>query len=150
VHDTMKLKSSYWMLVQMIRAYAIYILITMLLLSGCSAIARRPTMSSLVLTEKDKGKAITVHQGDQIVINLQENPTTGYRWAVDKIDNAIIPDQVGYTQSPSGSIGSGGRRSFAFEAKGLGTAHLQLKLWREWEGDASIIDRFDVTIQIQK
>lgn len=107
-------------------------------------------MSSFVLTEEDKGKTITIHQGDQVVINLKENPTTGYRWAIDKVDNALlVPDQAGYSQSPGGGIGSGGRRLFVFNAKGPGTVHLQLKLWREWEGDTSIIDRFDVTIQIE-
>jgi inhibitor of cysteine peptidase len=44
----------------------------------------------LTLTEADKGKTVQVHTGDQITLQLDENPSTGYLWAIDKTDNAVL------------------------------------------------------------
>ena len=106
-------------------------------------------MSTISLTQADKGKTVTVHTGDEIVINLAENPTTGYRWAVDQTDaTALTSQNPTFSATPGGAIGGGGTRTFTFTAKQHGTVHLQLKLLRAWQGDSSIIDRFDVTIEI--
>ena len=106
-------------------------------------------MSQFTLTEEDKGKTLTIHQGDQATISLKENPTTGYRWTMDKIDNTLLAlNQTSYTQSSDEGLGRGGRCLFVLDAKRPGTAHLQLKRWRAWEGDKSITERFDVTLQI--
>jgi inhibitor of cysteine peptidase len=107
-------------------------------------------MGKLTLTEADKGKTVQVHTGDQITIQLAENPSTGYLWAIDKTDNTVLALQHSdYTPTPGGALGSGGTRVFTFIAKNPGTVHLQLKLWRSFEGDSSIIRRYDVTIQVQ-
>jgi inhibitor of cysteine peptidase len=106
-----------------------------------------PTCS---LTYTDNGKTIQVHTGDQVVICLDENPTTGFLWAIDHTDTTILTQQnSGYTPTPGGAIGSGGRHVFVFNAKNTGTVQLQLKYWRSFEGNSSIIKRFNVTIQVQ-
>jgi inhibitor of cysteine peptidase len=106
-------------------------------------------MSTIQLTQVDKGKSITVHPGDEIVITLPENPTTGYRWAIDQTNESILaPQAPTFTPTPRASIGAGGARTFLFRAKQSGTVHLQLKLFRAWLGDSSIIDRFNATIQV--
>jgi inhibitor of cysteine peptidase len=110
------------------------------------------TMSEIVLTEADTGKMIMAHVGDKIIINLKENPSTGYTWAVDKTDSIVLALQNSdYTPTPvpSGFVGAGGIREFVFYAQKNGNVHLQLKEWRAWEGDRSILKRFDVAIQIQ-
>jgi inhibitor of cysteine peptidase len=107
-------------------------------------------MSVITLTQADKGKSITVHVGDEIIINLAENPTTGYGWAIDKMDDTVLVSQnPTFSSTPGGAIGSGGTRTFTFIAKQAGTVHLQLKLWRAWQGDSSIIERYDITFQVQ-
>jgi inhibitor of cysteine peptidase len=125
--------------------------IVLFLLSSCGTTnTGGNVMSTITLTQADKGKSITVHTGDEIVIMLPENPTTGYRWAIDQTDeNMLIAQTPTFSSTPGGAIGSGGTRTFTFTAKQPGTAHLQLKLLRAWQGDSSIIDRYDVTIQVQ-
>jgi inhibitor of cysteine peptidase len=104
----------------------------------------------VMLTATDNGKTVPVHTGDQVTIQLAENPSTGYLWAIDKTDNAVLSLQDSdYTPTPGGALGSGGTRVFTFVAKKPGTAHLQLKLWRSFEGDSSILQRYAVTIQVQ-
>ena len=106
-------------------------------------------MSNITLTEADKGKTIDVPQGTEVLIRLKENPTTGYRWAIDQNDDTVLPLQSSnFSSTPGAAVGAGGTRIFTFTAKQPGTAHLQLKLWREWLGDSSITERYDVTIQV--
>jgi len=107
-------------------------------------------MSAITLTEADNGKVIDVSQGDTITIQLPENPTTGFRWAVDKLDDQVVAmGQDDYAAATGGGIGGGGTHRFTLKAARSGTAQLRLKLWREWEGDASIRNRFDVTIRVR-
>jgi inhibitor of cysteine peptidase len=108
------------------------------------------TVSQLTITQADRGKTFTVRRGDAIAIELAENPTTGYTWAIARIDANLIELQNSeFTLPPNASVGSGGERSFTFKTKATGTARLELKEWRHWEGDRSIIRRFNVTLQIE-
>lgn len=106
-------------------------------------------MPQVTLTQADNGKSVQVKPGDLIVIHLGENPTTGYRWAVDQINSEVISlVNSDYAQSPGTGIGGGGERTFTFNAVKTGHSLIRLKLWREFQGDSSIIQRFDVTVQV--
>lgn len=106
-------------------------------------------MATITLTKTDKGRTIPAHTGDEIVVNLPENPTTGYRWAIDTADEKLLASEDTTFAAPrSGAVGVGGTRTFTFTVKQSGTVHLQLKQWRSWSGDASINDRYDVTLQV--
>lgn len=107
-------------------------------------------MSVLKLPQTDKGKSFKVHSDDIIVIRLEENPTTGYRWEVDKADDEILTLQSSdFSLAEGPRIGGGGMRIFILKAKSAGTAHIELKHWRKWEGEDSVIKRFDVTIMVR-
>ena len=106
-------------------------------------------MSVLKLSREDNGKLIKPRQGDVIIVSLQETPTTGYRWAVDNIDEKIVELQKdGFRIAPEAGIGGSGTRTFTFRAIKVGSVNLKLKLRREWLGDASIIERFSLTIKV--
>ena len=108
-------------------------------------------MSELKLTQADKGKSFEVHRDDVIVIYLKENPTTGYRWAVHVADDKILALQSSEFSVPEDpKIGQGGMRVFTFKAKTVGTGQIQLKHYREWEGDDSIIERFAITVVLRE
>jgi inhibitor of cysteine peptidase len=130
--------------------------LALLIVSGCGTTDspghRREVeqMSTVTLTQADNGRSVEVKPGTIIVIQLAENPTTGFRWAVDQIDEQIVPIvRVDYTTAAGGGIGGGGTRSFTLRAEHAGTMQLQLKLWRDWEGETSIVARFTVTIQVR-
>jgi inhibitor of cysteine peptidase len=85
------------------------------------------------------------------VFQLDENPSTGYCWAISETDSTILALQDStYTASKTspGIVGSGGTRTLTFLTKKSGTVHLQLKYWRSFEGDSSIIKRFSATIEV--
>lgn len=107
-------------------------------------------MAEVKLTLADQGKSIQVRPGDQIIVRLGENPTTGYGWAVEQLDpDVVTPVGSDYEPASNSGVGGGGERTFTFTAVKAGSSPIQLKLWRKWEGDKSIRQRFEVTIQVQ-
>jgi inhibitor of cysteine peptidase len=110
---------------------------------------RSQAVSVVSLTSSDSGKTIQIHSGDTFAVQLPENPTTGYRWAIQSLDDGVLELQSSeYALAASSGMGGGGQRVLSFRAKAVGTANLQLKEWREWEGDASITRRFTLTVQV--
>jgi inhibitor of cysteine peptidase len=111
-------------------------------------------MALLRLTDIDNGKSLEARQGDEIILRLPENATTGYRWHIDRANAVIEQEQTSYhldpniQTDPNTQFGRGGVREFRFRAKANGTARLELKLWQPWEGDSSVIERFAVDIKI--
>ena len=108
-------------------------------------------MPTITLMRADSGKVVETRVGDTLVLHLDENPTTGYRWAMETRDEEVVALQSAvYVHGRSTGVASGGQRSLTFHAKKAGSVTLQLKLWRAWEGDASIVERFGVTLQVQE
>jgi inhibitor of cysteine peptidase len=111
---------------------------------------------AVVLTKQDKDKMLNVAVGESFVITLDENPTTGYVWAVEEQPESLVlqssdyvsdvhPNQLGAPMI----VGAGGKRTFTFVAHKSGTTTLKLKHWRPWEGDASIVDTFSVPVVVR-
>jgi inhibitor of cysteine peptidase len=108
-------------------------------------------MSNLTLTRADNGSAVAVPVGGRLVVRLDENPATGYRWALEPTDAEVVTLQhVEYVPSDDAGVGGGGQRTWTFIARTPGVASLHLKLWRAWEGDASISARFTATLHIRE
>jgi inhibitor of cysteine peptidase len=105
----------------------------------------------VTLTREDNDKTIEVHAGDSIVVRLPENPTTGFAWAIDRADDEVLRLQSSeYSPAAGVGVGGGGQRNLTFKAIRPGTVTLRLKLWRDWEGDKSVTDRFTTTIRVMQ
>jgi inhibitor of cysteine peptidase len=118
-----------------------------LLLAGCSI--NGDDDEDHVLTKDDNGQTVEVNQGDRIRIELESNPTTGYEWALDSTDETILVYEGSTYEAEDGNrVGQGGIQILTFQAADPGQAEVHLKYWRSWEGDASVIERFDVTITV--
>ena len=52
-------------------------------------------MPETTVTASDNGRAIEVASGDELIIEVSENPTTGFRWALD----GNLPDGLSLTAS---------------------------------------------------
>jgi inhibitor of cysteine peptidase len=100
------------------------------------------------LTRADAGGRIELRVGEVVVVRLPENASTGFVWSRENASDALRLVGSEYLPAGDGRVGSGGQRSLSFQAVATGTAQLRLKLWREWEGDKSIVDRFAVTVQV--
>jgi inhibitor of cysteine peptidase len=104
----------------------------------------------VTLTHVDSGKTIHTKVGDIVAVRLEENLSTGYKWALEeRHDGVVALQRVEYVRAQGGPVGGGGQRLWRFTMTQTGQTVVQLKLWREWEGEASIMARFRVTLHIQ-
>ncbi len=92
--------------------------------------------------EETGGEDDDVSVGDEIVIELDSNPTTGFSWSVvaptDELIVALesseyIPDEV-----PADIAGSGGTEIFRFRATGVGTTTIMLEYIQPWEPETPV------------
>jgi len=89
--------------------------------------------------------------GQQATVELEENPSTGYRWTIDaKADvNASILriDDRGFSQDAGGKrlLGAPGIHRWSIAATSAGSARVTFVYARSWE--AAPVRRHQVTIQ---
>ena len=87
-------------------------------------------MTETKLTKDDNGKTVEVRVGESVVIELPENPTTGYVWTLDVkggIGTASLSDSP-YTAAKNSGIGGGGTRKFTIKVQSSGVATVDMKL----------------------
>jgi len=108
-----------------------------------------PTAVVKTLTRADGGSSVQMKVGDVVAVRLAENPSTGFVWSTDSTGgDALQLVDSEYLPAADGRVGGPGERSLSFRAVAAGNVELRLKLWREWEGDKSIVDRFAATVRI--
>ncbi len=94
-----------------------------------------------------EGDAISVKNGDEFVIALEANPSTGYTW--DAVDNPNVKF-VSSKQVSGGSDlpGAAGMQELTFKATKKGSSTLELAYARQFEGGVppAKTASFDVTV----
>jgi inhibitor of cysteine peptidase len=124
--------------------FLIVIVGLLILTTGCG-------QQKLALTAADKGSQVEVTVGQQILITLDGNPSTGYSWEVKDLDTSLL-EQVGEAEFESSApslLGSGGTLTLTFKALQTGTTMLTLVYHRPWETEVAPLDTFSVTVVIQ-
>jgi len=93
---------------------------------------------------------IAAKAGDQFVVTLESNVTTGYKWQLaEKPNSKIVAFVKSVYNAPSQSIpGRGGTESWTFKAVGKGSTTITLQYVRPWEkGVAPVrVQKFQITI----
>jgi len=115
-----------------------------------SAAACNP-QKQVTLTVADKGSQVDVQVGEQIIITLDGNPSTGYSWEAENFDTTMF-EQVGdptFISSNPGLVGSGGTLTLTFTTLKTGKATLTLVYHRPWETDVDPVDTFVVTVTVK-
>ena len=108
------------------------------------------TAASRQITAADSGSTVTLAPNDFLTVTLDDNPTTGYSWAINQVDASVLaPQRADFTQGSSNAPGSGGTRALSFKALRAGSTVLHLKHWRPSEGDNPLNERFVVMVWVQ-
>jgi inhibitor of cysteine peptidase len=106
-------------------------------------------MTTLQLASSDNGKAFDLTLGAQLVVALEENPTTGYRWSIDPVQPPVIALMGDdYTINAGAGMGGGGVRRFVFRVVEPGETQLSLRLARQWD-EQSVARRFVALLRVQ-
>lgn len=107
-------------------------------------------IAEIVVTKT--GTSTVAAVGDEILVQLPENATTGYRWSVERVSGSleVVSSELALPGAGTGAApvpGAGGQRlvRLAVVAPGLGAAELVLS--RSWE--TSSLERFEVEVRAQ-
>ena len=148
-------------------AIASVLLAGLLLAAGCASSDGAPTSTEpdrggeptvvpggdVVLSAEDDGTAVELNPGQMLVVALESNPTTGYRWEVSEVDKSVLT-QVGgaeFQEAPKEDeqmVGVGGTETFRF-ASAPGSTTLTLVYHRSWETDVEPAATFSVDVTVR-
>lgn len=104
-------------------------------------------MTGGAVTRAVNGAVVDVKVSDLVEVSLDENPTTGYRWATEGLDEGILKlEDQEFIFSPRAGVGGGGSRIFCFRVVSPGIASITLRKWRAWEGNSSVLERFNAIV----
>lgn len=90
-----------------------------------------------IITEANSGLRVPLRIGQEVVLNLKSNPSTGYRWVQTDTEQPalVMLDKPAYM--PSISLpGASGVESWKFRAVRRGAQTLKLEYRRPWEKNA--------------
>ena len=87
------------------------------------------------IIEDNNSDYVVKNFNDQIVIDLESNPTTGYAWEVNYDEEYLSFTAQEYFPEPVDEeiVGSGGREVFTFNPIKVGKTELIFDYKREWE-----------------
>lgn len=105
-------------------------------------------MAIIYTSKAQDGQTIAARVGDLIALELPSNPTTGYKWVFAYIDERLIVVESADFRAANAAVGSGGVEIWMLRARLPGTTRIELKRLRPWEGDRSIVERFNVTLSV--
>jgi inhibitor of cysteine peptidase len=109
----------------------------------------------LELRDSDSGSTRTIRSGDEIVIRLAENPTTGYAWEIRQAGEGALRVvesrfEGGGAEGGGGPApGAGGQRVVRLAGERAGTVRIEAVERRPWDPPAEAQQRREFTIVVE-
>ncbi len=116
---------------------AVLVLIVLLTFSMLAACVK--TSGEKVYGKEDTN--IEAKTGESFVIQLEENPTTGYEWTVTISDENIVKktdDQYTTESRDEDIVGAGGVHTYTFEALKEGSTQITFVYERSFEENSAV------------
>jgi inhibitor of cysteine peptidase len=101
----------------------------------------------IVIDHTQNNGSVEIAVGDSFRLQLGENPTTGYRWRLDKDGAPMLRTVEDSFEGSSGGLGGGGVRYWVFAAEQPGAAALSLELRRGWQPQAT--GAFSIAVNVK-
>ncbi len=109
--------------------------------------------ASVTLSADADGSSVSLKPEQELVITLEGNPTTGYSWALVKVDKAVLAPvgEPAYQPSSTDStlVGGGGTYELRFKAIAKGQTKLELGYGRSWETGVPSQKTFDLDVAVK-
>jgi len=98
----------------------------------------------------DVGKQIELRSGHNLDVSLKANPTTGYRWEVEELDDNVLREVGEPAFKPQSKlVGAPGVEILHFQAVGEGQTTLKLIYHRSWEKDVEPLETYSVQVVVR-
>jgi inhibitor of cysteine peptidase len=103
------------------------------------------------IDQEANGESITIKEGNNLVITLESNPTTGYNWVLSEESNTaglkLVNQEYEQSQKDQKQVGTGGVQIFTFSAEAGGSNMVILNYEREWEEEPIETFRVEITVK---
>ena len=110
---------------------------------------KESAMTEVIIDESYNGRQIEVVYNSRVILQLPENPSTGYRWELKPLNDETLKLQGDTYQAPNTiTMGAGGTRVFEFIAQSPGTVYLNLHLKKPWDSVSEATEVFEITVQV--
>jgi inhibitor of cysteine peptidase len=102
------------------------------------------------LTADDAGLTVVLKTGEELLVTLEGNPSTGYIWEMVPSDGALL-EQVGEIEfKTEGDLaGAPGKLTLCFQAVAVGEQNIRLIYHRPWEVDAESPETFEFIVIVE-
>ncbi|WP_406231883.1 protease inhibitor I42 family protein [Nocardia sp. NBC_01009] len=108
---------------------------------------------ALAMTDSNNGQERTLRIGQQLVVSLPANPSTGYTWGLGELEQQVLRQdgEPDYRPDPNVPVapGSGGTAVWTFVGNSAGVAQLTLDYTRPWEQGIDPAQKFSLTIKVE-
>ncbi|MGY6217527.1 protease inhibitor I42 family protein [Methylolobus aquaticus] len=107
----------------------------------------------MVVSADRSGTNLALLKGQELVIRLPGNPTTGYRWSSFGPTGAVLTAAGPAAYEPdagtSQRVGAGGFEIWRFVAARAGTAELRFEYRRPWETGVAPLQVLRFTVRVR-
>ncbi|SFL97921.1 protease inhibitor I42 family protein [Pseudomonas sp. NFACC46-3] len=120
--------------------------LSLALLSAC---ATQPKHN--VTVEKLSQCPVRLNSGQNLILSLPSNPTTGYRWAIQDSAGGVLKGlgpEVYRNPEDAGIVGAAGVSTWRFQAFNAGTGRLRLTYQQPWAPEVPPVETFDCAISV--
>lgn len=118
------------------------------LLAACTQ-----TPSTVSLNDDQKNHCpLALHIGQEVLISLRSNPSTGFRWEVKQAASGVLKSlgpELYSNPEEVGLVGSAGQSSWRYKAEKAGSGQLLMVYRRPWEADVAPASTFDCQVEVQ-
>ena len=107
---------------------------------------------SIVVTNADNGKQISLPVGGSLDIQLQQAGATGYVWEIVSLDKSHLELLTSDTVIPPNDkplVGGPVMRKWSMRAVAKGRTEVMAALYRPWEGEEKAAEKFTLKVNIQ-
>jgi len=121
-------------------------LLSVALLAAC---ASQPKQN--ITVENQSECPLQLSTGQNLILTLPSNPTTGYRWAIQDSAGGVlrkVSPEVYSNPEDSGLVGNAGQSTWRFQAFTSGTGRLLLTYQQPWAPEVAPVKAFDCAIKV--
>jgi predicted secreted protein len=105
-------------------------------------------MSEIMVRQPNLGRPVDARQGDVIILELEENPGTGYSWDLAGLPGFVTVAESSQEAATPPRLGAPGVRRFRLVATATGQGTIEGHLRRPWD-PANVVDRFSVQLSVR-